>query len=514
MMFFSILFPTEQAFLKPRGTAIPEYFKDLRLDQIIEPLLSGRKAYGLEGFFLTPLQETETLSYRQEVMRELENTNIRWWIRSFSQDVSALGLEMDKMRENLSSGESWYDNYLTRGRMLDAAERYIRSVDTLFGFLVKWNPSSKGLSTFVGYFRHYFNDESYKSFHQATIDVRRAFSCLRYCMLMKNGTIKVRAYDGEEDLSSQVEKTFMKFRQGKMKDYRQEMSDDPYADHVEAGVLALLAKTFPDAFAALDAYCTRFSHFDDETLLRFSREIQFYLVWLDMTDNLREQGLPFCYPEVSMEGKDLHAHQFFDLALALKTKHIVPNDFLLEGPEQVIVVTGPNQGGKTTFARAFGQLHYLASLGFCVPGTDDRLLLCDQILTHFGREEDLSELNGNLQDDLLRLHALLDVATERSIIIVNEIFASTTAHDALALGKRMMDAIVTLGSPAVVVTFLDELATMGPKVVSMMSTVSPEAPDKRTFKIVRKPPDGLAYALSLAKMHGLTYGQLKRRLEG
>jgi hypothetical protein len=62
-----------------------------------------------------------------------------------------------------------------------------------------------------------------------------------------------------------------------------------------------------------------------------------------------------------------------------------------------------------------------------------------------------------------------------------------------------------------VVTFLDELATHGPETISMMSTVSEEDPAKRTFKIMRKPPDGLAFALYLARKHGLTYEQLSGR---
>ena len=138
--------------------------------------------------------------------------------------------------------------------------------------------------------------------------------------------------------------------------------------------------------------------------------------------------------------------------------------------------------------------------------------LFDNILTHFGREEDLSTLNWKLQDDLVRLHGLLEKATSRSIIIVNEIFSSTTLSDALTLGGYMMDAISALGAPAVVVTFLDELASHGSDTVSMMSTVKEDDPTQRTYKIIRKPPDGLAYAMHIASKYRLTYKQLCRRL--
>jgi DNA mismatch repair ATPase MutS len=157
-------------------------------------------------------------------------------------------------------------------------------------------------------------------------------------------------------------------------------------------------------------------------------------------------------------------------------------------------------------------MHYLSSIGLCVPGRESALYLFDNILTHFSREEDIINLNGRLQDDLIRLHELLSKATNNSIIIINEIFSSTTLTDALSLGEHMMEALSTLNTPTLIVTFLDELATYGANTVSMMSTVKEEDPTERTYKIVRKPPDGLAYAMHIVKKHGLTYEQFNRRL--
>jgi hypothetical protein len=508
MMFHSILF--RSAIDEPDGNPEePTFFVDLNLDQIVAAAVSGREQYDLKPFFYAPLKSVDAIGYRHEVMRDVEKTSIYELITAFA-------TAMNTIRKWLAIAKNSSYKYERDRWLLDAVHLYCSEVQRLAAGLGYSDVESPGLRAFGEHLSAYLNSEKFRALANDATSLLAKLALIDYRVLVGSGSVTVRDGNDEGDLVETVEATFERFREGATKNYLLKFPQRSSLNHIEAKVLDFVALLHPAVFSELGQFGEGNAGFIDESILRFDREIQFCVACVDYRGGFERAGLPTCYPRVDADDKAVFSEDGFDLALARRViaadDRVERNDFYLKGPERVFVVSGPNQGGKTTFARTFGQMHYLAALGYCVAGTSAGTFLFDAIFTHFEREEDPGAQHGMLEGEIIRIHEILERATPRSIIILNEIFASTTARDASVLARRIMEKILELDALSVCVTFIDELASLSQKTVSIVSLVDPANPALRTYRLARRPADGLAYALSLAEKYSLTYDRLKRRL--
>ncbi len=483
---------------------------DLNLDQVVEAVARGWEESGaIAAVLAEPLHDVDAIEYRQEVFLDLEDPVL------FEQ-VSRFVDRLRDVRSRLAALERMHSSYQREGWLLDTAGIYCEATLGFARELGGVSIGSRGLRSFRDFLESYVASEAFLAFAAATKRVKEVLAAVRYCVRIKGRRVEVSRYEDETDYSAEVLVTFERFKQDEAKDYLVKYRGWPGMNHVGERILELVARLFEEEFSALEHYCGHFGRFYDSRIRRFERDVQFYLAFNTYTKPLRDAGLDFCYPEIVTGSKLVYASSTFDLPLARKLvlagAGVVTNDFELRDSERIFVVSGPNQGGKTTFARTFGQLHHLASVGCPIPGTGARAYLFDRIFTHFEREEDLGRMAGKLEDDIVRIRGILETATSRSILIMNEIFTSTTLRDARFLGRKVIDKAIDLDALCVYVTFVDELASLGASVVSMVSTVVPGNPAKRTFKVVRGPADGRAYALAIAESYGLTRERLSERL--
>lgn len=213
MTFYSILFDKAEGDIKKETPEAPSFFADLNLDQVIDAITTGKEEYHLNPFFYTSLKDASTITYRQEVMRDLENEVLFGHIESFAE-------KMREMRQYLSLVDKLYYKHHKQGWFLEAVETYCEAINCLSHDLSLADLKSRGLLAFREYLMNYAASGHFTSLMADTKKLKADLATVKYCLIIKGNRIKVRKYESEIDYSADVEKTFERFKQGAVKDYR------------------------------------------------------------------------------------------------------------------------------------------------------------------------------------------------------------------------------------------------------------------------------------------------------
>lgn len=430
-----------EAPLPAHGEALRE---DLGLDVLLEVMAAGDRPLrnACERVLLTGIEDPAEIRYRQEVVADVLRSPETF---ASSYELIVTGLELAK-RSYSGLFRDAPDAIVRR-----AVERLRVYVDVLrrlrqAAVAVRAAPRSSGVTRLFALFTAQF-DEPYLTEVEAQLEEltfpRGVLFAARIGRGAAGTALQLRRPRSQGWLSRSLDRSGESF----------ELSDrdDEAVDS--------LARLRDQALAEVAVVLSQASD-DIELFLRQLRDELAVLTGVArLHAALTDRQVPTCFPEVTPEASpQLSTVGLCDPALALQlSTPVVGNDVAADGAA-LVLITGANQGGKSTLLRSLGTAQLLLQAGLFVPATRFRGSRCRQVFTHFGREEDQALQRGKLEEELNRMRTIVERIAPGDLLLANESFAATNEREGSELARQVFRAHLDVGVRVVAVTHLYDLA--------------------------------------------------------
>jgi len=245
-------------------------------------------------------------------------------------------------------------------------------------------------------------------------------------------------------------------------------------------------------------------------------EFIYYIRWAEYIEKLMAAGFSFTRPVCSDKAMD--ARGLYNLKLASldgkSPEDVVVNDMDFSDEHRVWLLTGANRGGKTTVTQAVGQLFFMAEGGIYAPAESFEFTPVDSIYTHFPADEDKTMELGRLGEECRRFKSIYEDATDKSLILLNETFSTTSFEEGYYIARDSVRAMLKKGCRVIYNTHMHKLAHDKDEIneasgqYKAESIVMESGGGVRSYKLKIAPPEGISYAMDIARKYGVTYEDL------
>lgn len=273
----------------------------------------------------------------------------------------------------------------------------------------------------------------------------------------------------------------------------------------------------PEVSADINRIYSQYKDFPFSDFFDMSDELIFYITFIDFIRLYEQAGFYFTLPQHNPDSSMLSVEEAYDLSLGInryrnnKSNDVVSNSYRFDEQNRIFILTGANQGGKTTFLRSIGIIQCLYQIGVYVPARSACLCIVSQVYTHFSRADEASYSAGRFEQELIMLQQLLADIKPNDMFLLNEPFTSTQRSIAVVLLKQ---ALIELGRQSCfggLVTHFFEITNRltGQPFFSLVTLVNQDdCFSERTYRIAKRPPDNKSHADDIARKCGVTYEQL------
>lgn len=248
-------------------------------------------------------------------------------------------------------------------------------------------------------------------------------------------------------------------------------------------------------------------------------EFMYYIRWAEYIEKLEQKNMNFSKASVSDKVRYMQAEGIYNLKLANSLSdgnEIVKNSLTFDNEKCIYILTGANRGGKTTITQAIGIAFMLAQGGIYVPCDSFDFAPVDCIYTHFPADEDKTMDLGRLGEECKRFRAVFSECTSKSLVLLNETFSTTSFEEGYYIAKDSVKALLSKSVRTIYNTHMYKLAfdvneiNSGADEAKAFSLIVKAEGGNRSFKIEVAPPEGMSYAMDIAKKYGVTYEMLTK----
>lgn len=259
----------------------------------------------------------------------------------------------------------------------------------------------------------------------------------------------------------------------------------------QAGAKALGELKDKGIFTVAKALAQSAEHIE-QFFITLQTELAFYIGCLNLHEKLVSKQATTTFPTPLEATERQHSFKgLYNTCLALNIDEPVVGNDMAANEKELILITGANQGGKSTFLRSVGLAQLMMQGGMFVSAESFCANVCNSVFTHYKREEDASMKSGKLDEELHRMSGIVDAITSDSLLLFNESFAATNEKEGSEIARHIIDALVERKIKIFFVTHLYALAHDSYEkgaANALFLRAERQAAGKRTFKLIEGGP--------------------------
>lgn len=442
--------------------------RDLNLDRVMDRIT--RQSYirdTVAKYLVTPALDARTIYYRQGVYKDFERLK-----DTFVEDIfRTVGktMDIDQSRRSGSGSQSKINVYEQLKEAIAVANKYFELLNELCEQLRSNRGifESEGMLALTDKVIAYVDSPEYKELRETVNNISEALYNSKSLKIwvefgagLKASTATLCNISEKQILPEGLLSKLFSKDKGDANDFIliKNIPDGITNDLENAKKESILH--VKSIVQAMSAGISRF--FGD-----LRTEVSFYMGIVKIIEKVTELGMPVCFPTVAEDKRIMEATGLYDISMVfalnkprerLKEDDVVFNDLTMKEGD-MLIITGLNQGGKTTFLRAAGIAQVLMQAGAPVPAQSFHSSISDMIYTHFPEEEDKDMKYGKLAEELARLREAFEVVTGDSLILLNDSFATTTTGEGSVIAVDVTKAMAALGCRVIFVSHLFEYAS-------------------------------------------------------